>query len=233
MTDDQNLGDQNVSTAGPTAGGATRTGPPWEAGPASFNGFIATAKEVLLDPTAFFTRMRREGGLGGPLVYGLIGLSLGMIFSFVSQRFFSRFGIPGIPLEAREMVGGMIGLLLLVCFAPVLAIITLFLGSALYHVLLLLFGGSRFPYETTFRVVCYAAGSTSLVHIIPVCGGLIGAVWNIVVSIIGLARAHETTTGKAAAAVLVPIVICCAVLIFFIAAIVAMIVTGVRGAHSL
>ena len=33
--------------------------------------------------------------------------------------------------------------------------------------------------------------------------------WNIVVLIIGLARAHETSEGKAAAAVLVPVGLCC------------------------
>jgi len=44
---------------------------------------------------------------------------------------------------------------------------------------------------------------------IPFCGGMIAGVWNIVLEIIGLARAHETDTGKAVLAVLLPIIVCC------------------------
>jgi hypothetical protein len=70
-------------------------------------------------------------------------------------------------------------------------------------------GGAKKPFETTFRVVCFSSGSTYLLSMIPVCGGLIGGVWNIVLECIGLARAHETDTGKAVMAVLLPIIVCC------------------------
>ena len=36
-----------------------------------------------------------------------------------------------------------------------------------------------------------------MLQLIPVCGGVIAAVWGIVVNCIGLARAHETDTGRA------------------------------------
>ena len=38
---------------------------------------------------------------------------------------------------------------------------------------------------------------------------MIAVVWNIVLECIGLARAHETDTGKAVMAVLLPIIVCC------------------------
>jgi hypothetical protein len=44
---------------------------------------------------------------------------------------------------------------------------------------------------------------------IPVCGGLIAAVWGLVVNCIGLARAHETDTGRAVLAVMLPVIVCC------------------------
>ena len=44
---------------------------------------------------------------------------------------------------------------------------------------------------------------------IPVCGGIVAAVWALVVNCIGLARAHETTTGKAVFAILLPLIVCC------------------------
>ena len=42
-----------------------------------------------------------------------------------------------------------------------------------------------------------------------VCGGVIGFVWLVVIQIIGLGPAHETTPGRAAFAVLFPTVLCC------------------------
>jgi hypothetical protein len=74
-------------------------------------------------------------------------------------------------------------------------------------------GGARKPFETTFRVVCFSSGSTYLLSIIPICGGMVACVWNIVLQCIGLARAHETDTGKAVIAVLLPIIVCCGGLI--------------------
>jgi ABC-type molybdate transport system permease subunit len=69
------------------------------------------------------------------------------------------------------------------------------------------------------RVVCFTAGSANLFSMIPVCGWLIALVYTIVLECIGLARAHETTTGKALIAVLLPIFLCCCVMGILIAAI--------------
>jgi hypothetical protein len=45
--------------------------------------------------------------------------------------------------------------------------------------------------------------------IVPVCGGAIAGIWCLVVECIGLAKAHETTTGKAVLAVFLPVIVCC------------------------
>jgi hypothetical protein len=45
--------------------------------------------------------------------------------------------------------------------------------------------------------------------IIPLCGGIIAGVWGIVLRCIGLARAHETDTGRAVLAVFLPLIVCC------------------------
>jgi hypothetical protein len=44
---------------------------------------------------------------------------------------------------------------------------------------------------------------------IPICGGFIAGVWALVCNCIGLARAHETDTGRAVLAVLLPVIVCC------------------------
>jgi hypothetical protein len=78
-------------------------------------------------------------------------------------------------------------------------------------------GGANNGFEATVRVVCYAQ-TAQLAGIVPFCGGLIAAIWAIVLYVIGLATAHRTTQGKAVLAVLLPVVLCCA----FVAALVFM-----------
>ena len=226
MTDDQNLGGTHPPVM--PAPGGTRNGPPWEAG-ASFDTFLATARGALMNPGEFFSAMRRAGGLGAPLLYGVLGFSAGMIISTVYQSFLGSFGVPGIPVEAKAAAASLIGVIVVLCVAPIIALVSLFVASGIYHLLLMLLGGAKQPFETTFRVVCYASGSTSLINIVPICGFAAAPIWNLIATIIGLARAHETSTGKAAAAVLLPMVICCVVAIFFIATIIALIVSGRSG----
>src|SRR5205823_8909480 len=67
--------------AGPEAS-AARSGLPWDARQTNgfFNAFIETLQMVLSRPTEAFTRMRREGGLGEPLLYAMIGGTFGAVF---------------------------------------------------------------------------------------------------------------------------------------------------------
>jgi hypothetical protein len=44
---------------------------------------------------------------------------------------------------------------------------------------------------------------------IPICGGFIAGVWALVCNCIGLARAHDTDTGRAALAIFLPVIVCC------------------------
>src|SRR5439155_6582447 len=92
---------------------------------------------------------------------------------------------------------------------PVCIVIGLFIGAAVVHLCLMLVGGAKQSFETTFRVLAFSQGSTGLLQLIPICGGLIAGVWGLVVSCIGLARAHETETGRAVFAVFLPLAVCC------------------------
>jgi hypothetical protein len=70
-------------------------------------------------------------------------------------------------------------------------------------------GGANHSFETTFRVLAFSQGSAGPLQIIPICGGLISGVWALVCNCIGLARAHETDTGRAVLAVFLPLIVCC------------------------
>src|SRR5438105_7501093 len=71
----------------PTAGttSAPRSGLPWDERHSKglFSAFIETLQMVLSRPTEAFTIMRREGGLGEPLLYAMIGGTFGAMFDFL------------------------------------------------------------------------------------------------------------------------------------------------------
>jgi len=62
-----------------------RDGPAWERDGAGAGSFLATVKGVLLAPTQTFQTMRRDGGLGTPFLFGLLGGTIGVWASVVYQ----------------------------------------------------------------------------------------------------------------------------------------------------
>src|SRR5882762_6226964 len=68
-----------------TAAVAPRSGLPWDQRHTKglFSAFIETLQMVLTKPGDAFVAMRREGGLGEPLLYGLIGGSFGYLFYLI------------------------------------------------------------------------------------------------------------------------------------------------------
>jgi ABC-type polysaccharide transport system permease subunit len=47
---------------------------------------------------------------------------------------------------------------------------------------------------------------------VPMCGSLIGVVWAVVLTIIGVKHTQETTGGKATVVVLLPWFLCCCII---------------------
>ncbi len=174
-----------------------------------FPAFFETLKLVLLNPTAAFASMKPEGGLVDPLIYAVIGGSAGWLFYFIFSLFIGSLGVLG----NHNALGGLFGLgfggIFALIFFPIVLTLLLFIGAGIVHLCLTLVGGAKRGYETTLRVLCYSVGSTYPLMIVPACGGVIAAIWCLIVECIGLARAHETTTGKAVLAVLLPIIVCC------------------------
>src|ERR1700758_1993613 len=72
-----------ISTVGPAA--APRSGLPWEHREERgfFNAFVETLVMVLTKPGEAFAVMKRQGGLGEPLIYALVGGCLGGIVSLL------------------------------------------------------------------------------------------------------------------------------------------------------
>ena len=191
---------------------ATRTGLPWEHRQERgfVNAFIETLAMVLTKPSEAFIVMRREGGLGEPLIYALIGGCVGGIASALFSLGFQSIGLFADRNTSLAAMTGMgVGSVAMIILLPLFIVIFLFIWSALAHLCLMIVGGANQSFETTFRVLAFTQGSTGPLQIIPICGGLISLVWTVVCNCIGLARAHETDTGRAVLAIFLPLIVCC------------------------
>lgn len=170
---------------------------------------------VLTRPTEAFTAMRTEGGLGDPLLFGVIGGSIAaIIWTLLSAAIHSLGWAAALSHQNSldSMLGASLGGAMLVVrliMAPIFIAIGMFIWAALVHLFLMMGGGANKTFETTFRALSFAYGSTSLLAIIPCCGWIIAFVWGLIADCIGISRSHETDMGRAVMAVVLPIVICC------------------------
>lgn len=205
----------------PFHSGDDRSGPPWESRSSGIDleAMLATVKGVLFQPAATFRSMRREGGMGGPLLFAVILGTISGWFGLLWQGFIQSLGFLSEGVGDQWLIG-YIGLMVIAVLMPGFVLIGAFVSSAFWHVSLFLVGGAKKSFETTFRVTAYVSGATNLFQIIPFCGGFIGGFWYLVAMIIGVREAHEISTGRAVLAILLPIILCCAcflvVWIFFL-----------------
>src|SRR5881398_2817542 len=145
------------------------------------NAFIETLVMVLTKPGESFAAMKREGGLGEPLIYALIGGCVGGIVSFLFSLGFRSIGLFADRNNSLAAMTGMgIGSVAMIILLPLFIVIGLFIGSGIVHLCLMIVGGAKQPFETTFRVIAFSQGSAGPLQMIPLCGGLISGVWALV-----------------------------------------------------
>lgn len=195
----------------PAAGTAPAPVLPWEQAGAPFLGSLfETAGLFFSRPVEAYRRMPVVPRLGRPVAYAVIFGWAGIIASQLWSILLRGFLMPFIPRQEAmgAMVLPMAISVVVMVVAPILVLIGLFLWSAIVHLFLMLVGGANAGLAATIRVIAYA-GTTNVLQAVPLCGGLVATVWNIVLVILGLAVAHKTTQVKAALAVLLPLVLCC------------------------
>lgn len=198
-------------------GGSSGQRLPWEERDrlGLFEALIQTIRLVVTDPADAFSRLRPDGDLTSPILFGVImswvAIFLSQIWQLLFGGFyrslFSQFG----GLEdafAAPGIGGLIGTLVL---WPIFFLIGLFIGAGILHLCLMLVSAterSPFGFEGTLKVVAYTQ-TVGLASVVPVLGGFIMMVWGIYLEVIGAAAVHRTTQGKALLGVLIPLIVCC------------------------
>jgi hypothetical protein len=192
-------------------------GSPWERrrqiGFAS--ALVETTQQVLTSPSEFFRSMPVTGGIGGPLLYGVIagyiGLVASALYSFILRSALGStwsFGQGSELDRIMPMLSSGMGLVGQVVLGPLAVTIGLFLVSAVVHLCLLALGGATNGFEATFRVAAYSEAAM-VIRIVPVCGDVVAIVYYVILAIIGVSEAHRISGLKAAAAVLLPFVLLC------------------------
>ncbi|MBA4356417.1 MAG: YIP1 family protein [Humidesulfovibrio sp.] len=193
-----------------------------------FPGLWSTIRQVLTAPSVFFQTMPVSGGMAKPLIFHLLLAEFMLLCQYLwgltSLGSLSQYA--GSP-ELMDMGLGMAGAgpILILVFYPLLLILRLMLMTGVIHLLLrVLFrftGGQGSGAEATFRVLCYCAAPLVL-GVIPFFGPLLGGIWSIALTIIGLKEAHRTRGSVAMFAVLVPI-------LMMLAAVLGVIQSGLKG----
>src|ERR1700730_857264 len=111
-----------VGTVATSTSPAPRSGLPWDERQQRglFGAFIETLQMVLSRPSEAFIAMKREGGLGEPLIYALIGGSAGYIVYLVFLFFMPSLAFMGDRHNAVAGIFGMgLGLIFAVIFIPI------------------------------------------------------------------------------------------------------------------
>jgi hypothetical protein len=168
--------------------------------------FISTARGVALDPANFFRGIRRQGDFVNPLVFALICALINGVLSGIIGFLIALTGDGGAGAAFGSLVSGVIGV-------PIATAIGLFIGAAIFHLLvMLLIKPTHEGFEATFRVGAYASVTqlVSWLSVIPILGVLISLVvglYSIFLGVVGIREMHSTTTGRAALVVLIPVAV--------------------------
>lgn len=194
-----------------------------------FSAFLETIRMVLLEPTKAFQAMSCHGGYKAPLIFYvccvLMAVTIHSVYNVVFEvavrvlgpggnSFSKLVAESGIPSSVFALtIAVALALVLFLLFAALIAVVggtlTAFVGAALTHISLIVVGGAKKPYETTFRVLCYTGGASLVFEFIPCCGWLVGTLWYLVVGVIGLSTVNGIGKGRALAAFLLPLLVCC------------------------
>jgi len=181
--------------------------------------FWSTIKSSLGNPIAFFGAVAKSNQFARPWVYAVI---ISMLVFICLAAYQVGFGVLEMGSEAVRavkqivlppvFVAGPLSIffiaLIAIIVVPIAVTTGLFIQAALFHVGLMLVGGAKREFISTFRTVCYCVGP-QVFQIIPIFGGMVAGIWAIVLNIIGLKIVHETSYGRSAFAVFLPLILCC------------------------
>ncbi len=176
---------------------------PWESGEGFISAFFKTTRDGLFSSTRFFKKVGSGEGYLPALIYGMICVIIGFGGFLIWQWYLLS---QWFPIRQFLDVDSSIYMIPLIIFVSLAIIFYLFLWSLMMHVCLMIVGGNKKGFQTTFRAIFYAF-SGILFAIIPFIGIVIGVIYFLILTIIGLRESHATSTGKAVLAFFLPLIV--------------------------
>ena len=190
--------------------------------------WIRTILDVLVSPGQTFANARREGNLLSATMFYILTVWIAAALTLLSTLSvkavlgdpsptgaqslwgWQEFGLGDTLLTQWEnesfgesLITGVIGLIVL----PVSAPIGLAIHTAIVHLFLMLLGGAKAPFETTFRALAYASGAVTVIGLVPCCGGLFALLALVVHCSVALMQMHLTDAWRAVMAVLLSLLL--------------------------
>lgn len=178
--------------------------------------FSRTWAKIIFSPHDFFAGIYTEKSLKEPLLFAIIcGILLTVVsglMGFLANNFVVHFAPKAGEIFTSARLLAMY--LLLVVISPLAVTILVFVGAAILHIFVLIFGGKE-GFKATFKVVAYS-NATSLFGIVPVIGTIFGLLYKTVLIILGLKYINRISTLKAVMVVILPSLLFSVLGFFFI-----------------
>lgn len=173
--------------------------------------FPATVRRVLLEPVGFFRNMARADSLWNPLVFAVVCALISSLLTYLAAPRAPFAGPEGgfgglfAGIGDRSLVSLAALVLVVLLLAPLFVVLVLYIGAAIYQVLVGIFvGRENAGFDATLRVYAYT-GAVELLTWIPVAG-YAASLYGFFLAFLGFREVHGTTTGRALGVVLVPLV---------------------------
>ncbi len=168
------------------------------------NSFVDVVRRVVLQPSAFFAGLPRQGSFLNPLVFALICTEISVLLV-------GLLGLVDVPGGPNTLIGasgdqGFLEFLGGLVIAPIAGAVGIFLTALVTHVLVVLVvGAGHAGFGATFRIISYSS-VTSLASWIPLIGWIF-SLYRLYLATVGIREMHATTTGKALLVVLLPAIL--------------------------
>src|SRR5256886_12432989 len=106
-------------------------------------------------------------------------------------------------LKAQLLASSPAWVVALALLTPVFTFVLLYVNAAVTHGIAAILGQAKRGFAATFAACAYACAPLVLLAV-PACGSIVGIIWVVVLTSIGLKVTHRISTGAAAAAGVAP-----------------------------
>jgi len=174
-----------------------------------FGALVKTWTDIVFHPKKFFAEMPTKAGIKNPLLFTLICGSIAITFAALINivSVLSGGTMPNVPAGTpAPPVGVAVGsYVALIVFSPLLVALGVFIGTGIYHLVVLMFGGKE-GFFATFRVLSYT-NALAVFNILPIVGPIFVTGYSIVMFVIGFKNVHKMSTGRAVIVAILPMIV--------------------------